>query len=57
MGSLALGGALRVIPFTLLGTYFAWAYLRFLQSNSGVRWALCLWRLGHLAGRRCPARR
>ena len=32
-----LGGALRVIPFTLFGTYAAWAYLRFLQSRDGVR--------------------
>ena len=36
-GSVLLGGALRVIPFTLFGTYAAWAYLRFLQSRDGAR--------------------
>ncbi|KAL4434357.1 hypothetical protein ABPG75_000798 [Micractinium tetrahymenae] len=36
-GSLLLGGAVRVIPFTLFGTYLAWAYLRFAQTRNGVR--------------------
>lgn len=35
--SLVLGGATRVIPFTLFGSYFAWTYLRFLQTRNGVR--------------------
>jgi hypothetical protein len=35
--SLLLGGAVRVIPFTLFGTYLSWAYLRFLQSRNGAR--------------------
>lgn len=35
--SLLLGGATRVIPFTLFGSYFSWAYLRFVQSRNGVR--------------------
>ena len=37
-GSLLLGGAVRVVPFTLFGTYLAWAYLRFVQARNGVRW-------------------
>lgn len=42
--SLVLGGATRVIPFTLFGSYFAWTYLRFLQTRNGVRWGegVCL---------------
>lgn len=36
-GSLALGGAVRVIPFTLFGTYLGWAFLRFVQTRNGVR--------------------
>lgn len=36
-GSLVLGGAVRVLPFTLFGTYLAWAYLRFVQTRNGVR--------------------
>ena len=42
--SLVLGGATRVIPFTLFGSYFAWTYLRFLQTRNGVRWVegVCL---------------
>lgn len=35
--ALALGGAVRVVPFVLLGTYAAWAYLRFVQKRNGVR--------------------
>jgi hypothetical protein len=35
--SLLLGGAVRVIPFTLFGTYLSWAYLRFVQSRNGAR--------------------
>ena len=35
--SLLLGGATRVIPFTLFGSYFSWAYLRFVQSRNGLR--------------------
>lgn len=38
VGSLALGGAVRAIPFSLFGTYLAWLYLRFVQSRNGVRW-------------------
>lgn len=37
VGSLALGSAVRAIPFTLFGTYLAWLYLRFVQSRNGVR--------------------
>lgn len=33
-----IGGATRIIPFTLFGSYFAWAYLRFVQMRNGVRW-------------------
>lgn len=36
-GSLLLGGAVRVIPFTLFGTYLGWLYLRFVQTRNGVR--------------------
>ncbi len=35
--SLVLGGAFRVIPFTLFGTYLSWAFLRFVQTRNGVR--------------------
>ena len=38
-GSLLVGGATRIIPFTLFGTYFAWGFLRFVQTRNGVRCA------------------
>lgn len=39
VGSLVLGGAIRVVPFVLFGTYFGWAFLRFVQTRNGVRCA------------------
>lgn len=33
-----IGGATHILPFTLFGSYFAWAYLRFVQMRNGVRW-------------------
>lgn len=37
VGSLILGDAIRVIPFTLFGTYLSWAFLRFVQTRNGIR--------------------
>lgn len=37
VAALAVGGAVRVLPFVLLGSYSAWAYLRFIQTRNGVR--------------------
>ncbi|PRW59366.1 transmembrane 115 [Chlorella sorokiniana] len=37
VAALVLGGATRIVPFTLFGSYLSWAYLRFVQTRNGVR--------------------